>query len=179
MPDTGPLSPATVVNVGIGGEPWTNPMDAAACGAGVYASCVFPAFPPDVFSDLLRATDYAGTVPVGATVDGFRVDVDRHKSLPASLTDLEVFFLKAGARVGLNLALPGEWPLLDAVQSYGGPNELGGVAWTVAEANTQFGFEISFTTPAGLQGGFIECFPVTIFFTLASGAKGWLLRGCD
>ncbi|MBK7087223.1 MAG: T9SS type A sorting domain-containing protein [Flavobacteriales bacterium] len=101
----------------------------------------------------------------------FAGDVNRHAMLAFTLqrpreVDQLVHLLKAGSLVGNNLASGTPWPTSDATATYGGPTELWGQTWYLADINANnFGVALS----ALVQNGTARVDHVTItVFTVSN-----------
>ncbi|MBK6541575.1 MAG: T9SS type A sorting domain-containing protein [Flavobacteriales bacterium] len=110
----------------------------------------------------------AGTEQPSCTFAG---DVNRHAMLAFTLqrpreVDQLVHLLKAGSLVGNNLASGTPWPTSDATATYGGPTELWGQTWYLADINANnFGVALS----ALVQNGTARVDHVTItVFTVSN-----------
>lgn len=81
--------------------------------------------------------------------------------------DNEVRLIKGGVVGGSNLASTAAWSTSDAVMSYGGPTELWGRTWTIADINApDFGAALSTLVQNGTAH--VDHFQITVFleFTL-------------
>ena len=86
-------------------------------------------------SAVLQATGFGFAIPAGSQIRGVEAWVERKASASGSLSDNEVYLLKAGAQVGSNEASGTMYTTSDQTQAYGDDDDLWGTTWTVAEIN--------------------------------------------
>lgn len=140
------------------------------------------------FTHYLTGSNLIDEVPVGATIDGIEVSIERRESASdvAAWADSAVYVIKGGTiQTTENKAVATAYTTTDAAVTYGGPTDLWGVTWTAAQVNAaDFGFAIS----AGITGddGEATSVPevdvignVTIYYTAAPTGDGFgmLLKG--
>src|SRR5581483_9981120 len=127
---------------------------------------------PGQTSHYLKATNFGFAIPNGATILGVLVEIERVADPFITVTDSTVKLVKAGAVSGNNKATATAWPTSDAYASYGGSNDLWGVALTPADVNaSNFGVVISATCTGGSGANFvgIDHIRITVFYTLPTG----------
>ena len=143
-------TPGTLASQDLGGTParvdWTSPSNAAASD-DAYAT---NAPGPHYFGDGLRATNFGFSIPSGAAIVGIEVEIERKASTAASVSDYELYLIKAGARAGGNMAAGTTlWPAADAAATYGGAATTWGAALVEADVElSTFGVELSVTNGA-------------------------------
>lgn len=175
----GPNDPATLatVDTGLPDVVWTNPANAATSN-NVYATS---AVTSSAASERLHATNFGFAVPVGATVNGIKVEVERSKtSTAAGISDTLAAskLIKGGTIQGNSKAILTDWTTGDQYVSYGGPNDLWGLAFTPADINAaNFGFAIQASVFSGTgTTARIDHIRITVFYTPAA-AETWASAG--
>lgn len=95
------------------------------------------------FSSYFYANHFQFSIPVGSVITGIKVEVER-SALNGDAVDARVRLLKNGVVQTTDYSSPDLWPDADGNQVYGGPGDLWGNTWTVADVNnTHFGFALS------------------------------------
>ncbi len=139
----GPNNPGTGTNVpGIGSETWSNPGDITSPGSP-YASVTL--YQGHRYSNYLVGSNYGFSVPGEATITGIEVRINRmSSSRNPSVVDNEIRLVRDDVVVGENRAITNTWPTSLTVVTYGGPTDLWGATWTVAQINSdQFGVALA------------------------------------
>lgn len=136
-------SPATIEDkAGGGSTAWVNPGNAASSN-NVYATATLTKWGlSGAKSKYLFAKKFGFAIPGGATVLGivFRIE----KKATSTITDSEVFIVKAGAAGTVNHHSAVVWPAADAYSNYGASDDLWGQTWTPAQINEEgFGLVLS------------------------------------
>ena len=140
-------SPTTVVSdAGSGGTvAWSNPLNAVSSN-DAYADC---ALATGQLGHYLKATGFGFAVPSTAAITGIEVLIEKLQTTTTTVRDHTVKLVKAGAVVGSNAALSGEWPATDTIFTYGSPTSKWGEEWTPADINSAtFGVVIAAHIPA-------------------------------
>lgn len=141
--NTGPRSPGTLADSNaIGTVAWSNPSNAAASDNSRATANLSE---PGLTSHYLKATNFGFTLPEGATVLGIEARVEKSKTELFTLTDAEVKIVKGGVVGSTNKRDIAEWPVNnDGIVTYGGPTDLWGTTWAVADVNGEgFGLVIA------------------------------------
>lgn len=101
-----------------------------------------------VLSDYLDITNFDLNVPVGARIDGIEVKIERSAETNTfDVRDEVIQLLHPSGPVGDNKAKTTNWPISDAVETYGTSTDTWGREWTVAEVNSDaFGVRIQVRT---------------------------------
>ena len=85
-------------------------------------------------SQNLDAKSFGFSIPAGAIINGFRVEIERNAS-GSAIDDEDVFLLKASNPVGTDHADGTDYAASDETNTYGSSSDLWGTTWTVAEVN--------------------------------------------
>lgn len=143
---------------------------------GVYTSdnaFASSALSANATTQYLLSVGYGFTLPASATITGIQVEVERSASPGlAAIVDNAVYLVKAPAAIqtaGANLANTGTgWSNTETTVVYGGPTELWGNTWTVADINSA-GFGVAFSAryigASSSDSARIDNIRVTVFFT--------------
>jgi hypothetical protein len=171
----GPNSAGLGANVAGAGIDWLTPTniylsDDARATTALAASDV---------SDLLRSTTYGFAIPAGSTINGWVAEFERSKSGAGTCEDFSVRAVKAGVEVGAENAVAGAWPGADAYLAYGNATYKWATTWTPAEINA-VGFGVSIaaqeTTGAGACTARVDHVRITVYYTLSSGRKAYIIN---
>ena len=141
----------------IGGGAWSGPgnitsSDGSKASATISLSGL-PGGGSNPRTQQLWATGFGFLPPESAEITGVVVEIERSRESELPVEDRTVQLLKGGAAVGSNLAIPGLWPLADAVQAYGGSETTWGAALTGADVLlSNFGVVVE-AQAAGTTGG--------------------------
>lgn len=170
---TGAAAPSTITNnSSTGSLSWSNLLNGTSsnnsyisCGSllGILASAQ---------TNYIQSSGYGFAIPATATVCGIEVRVERNAAgllIGSSITDKNVFLMKAGAQVGTNHASGSGWSGSDVVAVYGNNADLWGTTWTPAQINaSNFGVLFSAQMNAGLASLFltanIDAITVTVHY---------------
>lgn len=118
----------------------------------------------------LVALSYNAAVPTGATIAGITVQVERSSSAGLATTDNAVHLVKGTQILSAadNKAAAGTWPIAEATVTYGGPTDLWGSTWTVAEVNAG-GFGVAFSAmyagATGNESARVDSIRVTVHYS--------------
>lgn len=131
-------------------------------------------------SDYLDVQNFGFNIPVGATINGMVVSIER-KSTSGTVTDATLQMLNAsGVAGGDNKALTSTaWPTSDALASYGGPSDSWSISPTVAMVNdADFGVRLSITGSLADVAS-VDHVSMKVYYTGASGSEldnrmGWV-----
>ena len=93
-------------------------------------------------TDYLEATKFGFAIPIGATIDGIEVFIERNGQSGA-LKDASVKIIKDGVVGGTEHKSDASWPAADGVATYGASDDLWGLAWTDANINDDNNFGVA------------------------------------
>jgi hypothetical protein len=127
-------------------------------------------------SYVMRATNFGFSVPIGSTINGIKVEIER-KNVLRDLTavDALVQLTKDGTtRVGNNYAdTLTNWPPLDTIKTYGGANDLWGTTWTFADINAStFGIHFAATAHDDPNDISVDFIRITVYYTYQGVSHG-------
>lgn len=163
MASQGPNSPSSGVSQNSGpGPSWTNP-------GNITASDNSDATPGSTgsgtTSDRLYASGFGFSIPAGATIDGFLVEIEGSRTGNVSIGQPRL--TKDGSTytsgIGSIQAMTGT----DAYYSFGGSTELAGTTWTDSEVNASgfgVGFQVAGTSPSGGTAN-MDHLRVTVYYS--------------
>lgn len=171
MASEGPRSPSTVVNLaGAGDLAWTNPSNATASDDSK-ATC--GPLNSGFSSDHLKATGFGFSIPAGATIDGFLVEIEYMQSTTAMTTTSSSDMLKAGSAHGSTKNTGIADAASDTYVSVGGgSSDLWGGTWTASDVNgATFGVRVRLAN-SGSSGTFsVDHMRITVYYTEAATTK--------
>ena len=131
-----------------GGQAWSNPGRAIASDDS-YATA---SLGNQQYTNNLVCTGLNFAIPVGATINGITVNVERKESTK-NARDYSVRLVKGGAIVGDDLAANDKYDSSDEIAAHGAANNLWGEAWTPASINAA-NFGVAFAAyKTGVGGG--------------------------
>jgi Family of unknown function (DUF6701) len=137
-------TPTTCSDVtGIGTVTWNNPNDAVSSN-DVYASATVSGST----THYLRCTGYGFSIPIGSTINGITVSVERKASSSGNwgANDAAMRIVKAGVIGNTDFSTGTTYPNIDTVEDHGSATELWGETWTAADINaTNFGAALAAT----------------------------------
>jgi len=136
---TGEQVAGTVVSVASGGAgdgPWV--ASGASLQADLAASDDSRAYSSGLGSgevtQILRATNFGGSIPARASICGVRVRVERRTNADNAASDASLTLrLPDGSSSADNKAAAGYWPRTDTYAAYGGPTDQWGQALSAAD----------------------------------------------
>lgn len=169
MATQGPNSPGTLANADrSGGIAWASPSNAASSND---SHTTHTTDGVNNASDYLVATNFGFSIPSGATIDGFLVEVEGKKSSGAFI-GADLFYLtKDGSTdAGENMVGSygsGTWTTTDAYMSWGDATYLAATSWTYSEVNAStFGVMLSVSN-SGDSGDIasVDHIRITIHYT--------------
>ena len=166
------LNPSSCVNVtGIGTLAWGTPANAVSSN-NVYTTVSLTDLQ---VSNYLRCTGYGFAIPVGATINGVTVRVER-KASNTGIRDAAMRLVKdvAGAPTiqATDRSTVTSYTTADVIEAHGGAADLWGGAWTTADINlANFGAAFASQKP-GTAGGArtvsVDHMPITVTYTSAA-----------
>lgn len=141
---------------------WTNSGNVLASD-NVYATNVVSTV--GSLTAMLKAI-FSLSVPVGATINGITVAIERKADSAGIAFDDTVQLARSGVAVGSNKASASLWPTSDAVANYGtGTTDLWGTTWTVAQVNALEVWVRGTTNNDGVVTFSIDQITVTVYYT--------------
>jgi hypothetical protein len=171
MSTAGPSFPGTAVNdSSYGVEPWSTVNNIKANDNSFADNTIL------AISNYLKGTNFGFNLPTDSIILGISLDISRKAAVSSPITtgdrviDNVVQLLKSGVPTGANkalAALANRWPTIEAVQTYGGPNDLWGVSWTPADINiSTFGVVLAAAANRGdgLEAASVNYFSITIYY---------------
>lgn len=173
----GPNSPGTAADDStVGSLTWVNPNN-SKISDNIY-STVNSTGGSTITTHYLKTTNYGFSVPIGATINGITVLIERKGTTNGGagnfVKDSAVRIVKSDGSIGTtNKAdTTTQWPLTDTNASYGNSSDLWGESWTPSDINNaNFGVVLSaaLTPPDTTQTASIDYMSITITYTLPSG----------
>jgi hypothetical protein len=158
---------------------WTNSTNVASSN-NVYATTSIAG---SGSSANLNATNFGVNVPSNATITGIRARIERLASATSSLSDMDVFLLKAGNPVGNDKAAAGNWGTTDTTVTYGSSTDLWGTTWTPADVNnTNFGLRFKVQNTSGTsKTASVDYMELTVYYKVHSyiGTSGTPIANAD
>lgn len=156
---------------------WTNPGNARAKD-GTFATCGLVNGPPDPNSQKLTVKNFSPGVPAGAAVVGIQVTLWAKVSGTGSILPTSMVLLREGTESS-NLAAKGTVPhtgMWVALTGYtfGGPEELWGLSWTVPQINAATsGVALAvYNASGGFTNVEVDAMLLTVYYRTAESASG-------
>ena len=174
---TAATNPGNITNnAAVGSLGWSNLLNGVSsnnsyisCGSllGILASAQ---------TNYIQASGFGFAIPTTATVCGIEARVERNAAgllIGSSVTDKNVYLMKAGATVGTNHASGAGWTGSDATAVYGNNSDLWGTTWTPAQINaSNFGLDFSAQMNAGLASLFltanVDAISITVYYNTST-----------
>lgn len=162
MSSIGPLSPGTCEDsAAVGTVSWSNP-DNAKVSDNVYATVTLV----DDYSHYLKANNFGFAIPIGATINGIKVDIEGKTDSGGSWYFDLIELIKGGVIGGSNKSGDAYFPVgtSDTYISFGGTTDLWGLTWIPAQINaSDFGLAI---TTSGISTIIsIDHIRITVYYT--------------
>lgn len=180
----GPRNPGAAVNLG-SGYTWKDPgnfsqdiTSPARIQSSDNSYALVQSVPQGSITAYLAATNYGFNLPLGAKVEGIKVEIERHGD--GQTQDGSVKLIKGNAIVGGERGQGGSWPTSDAVATYGGETDLWGTTWTREEINSAgFGVGIAAVT-YNSHVARVDHIKITVYYTTGDvGSASALVTGGD
>ena len=172
-PDTGVGSPGTMADdSAVGTVAWSNPDNAKVDDTNYATAFTIGT----IQTHYLKATNYGFSLPVGSTVDGIEVKINRKSTEsvpPDTIFDNAVKIVLADGSIGSeNKAVGGEWPQSDTTITYGGSADLWSESWSYENINDiDFGVVLTADLSRAFGGGVTSSVDyITIQVTYTEGA---------
>jgi hypothetical protein len=124
----------------------------------------------------LKFTGFGFTVPSGATLQGFMVELlSASDGTGTETTDLVAILIVGGSATGTNHASPTPWPATAGTRTYGGATDMWGLTPTVEQVNaSDFGFSLRVQNEAEPAGGTstpkIDAVRMTVYYCVDGDA---------
>lgn len=167
------LNPSNCVNVaGIGTLAWGTPAFAVSSN-NAYATVSLNDLQ---VSNYLRCTGYGFAIPVGATINGITVRVERRASNNNSVRDAAMRLVMDAAGLpaiqGTDRSTLTNYTTADVIEAHGGAADLWGGIWTAADINSvNFGAAFASRKPGTAGGGrtvSVDHMPITVTYTTST-----------
>jgi hypothetical protein len=168
MANTGAILPGTGANLtGVGTIAWNNPGNITLNDG---SSASFSYNTTSEISNYLRGSNFGFSIPLGATIDGIIVTIEKQSPASGSVSDNIVRLYIGSSVVGTNKAIaggPGIWSNGGITSNYGSSSDLWGLTPSISEINnSSFGAVISGTGNAADGGtGNIDHMSITVYYT--------------
>lgn len=156
----------------IGTTAWVNPGNITASDDSRATASLATT---TVFTHYLVASVFGFSIPVGSTIDGIVVEIERSSfAAVASAKDNAIRIVKGGSIGSTDKSSASTWPNnnADAIATYGTSSDLWGKTWTASDINdSTFGMAISAKgnntkVPGKPQVDFIR---ITVYYTAPAG----------
>lgn len=162
----GPLSPLGAVSLFGGDIAWSDPSYSLSSD-DVWATVTLG---KNEVSDYLVVTDFDFSIPIGATINGIYVTIEKSVAFPVvgNIKDNEVSLTKDGLTpVGQNKKSPSQWFPVDNVSVYGGNSDLWATTWSPAEVNdSTFGLCLLIKkSQSGDMTAQVDHITITVYYT--------------
>lgn len=175
---TATASPGTLTSdSGVGSVAWTNPSNASSSDDSRATATIFTSQ-----THYLKTTNYGLSVPVGATIDGIVVTVEKQQDKSVGMgngrvDDAAVRIVKGGTIGSTDKSKTNDWiDASDTDSVYGDSSDKWGETWTVSDINSSgFGFAISC-----VEDNFDNCdalidhIEITVHYTESGGSTSQL-----
>ncbi len=166
---SGPNYPTSAVDQGGGDAPWVNVPNVKAAD-GAYAVGTSHGAVNDTTGQL-QTTGYNFSIPSGATVKGFIVEVSRSYTFVSGFNqgayDLNLQMVKAGSPAGSNKATLTIYTTSQVTATYGSSTDLWGTTWAPSDVNaSNFGFSYSAqSNDSGTQNINVDFIRITVYYS--------------
>lgn len=155
--------PGNAQTQGVGSFPWSNPTNVEAAD-GTGATCFLFAMDSGQY---LYVSDFGFAVPVGSTIKGITVTVNRKATSHTNNIEDGIKLTKDGLTgVGSTHSTGSFWPLTYTLATVGSSNDLWGTTWTPAQVNSSdFGLFLTIDTIGFNDTGNIDYIKVQVTYT--------------
>jgi hypothetical protein len=157
---------------GVGTSAWSGPNNITLPTGSPYAIATLRK--TNLFSNYLKGTQYGFNLPLGATIMGIEVVINRQSSGHApNITDNVVSLVKGGLIVGNNNAdTTTAWPeIIFGTATYGSPTDLWGTTWTSQDINSvDFGVVLAAQRQNfgnSHRDASVDYMQITVYYTLS------------
>ena len=169
MEDTGWISPGTMAEEDSGGNrTWSDPDNAKVSDDNYTRSNVISSSPPYNITNYLKATNFGFSIPIGVTINGIEVEIEKKATYGNNAIDNTVKIIKADGTIGTtNKAdTATKWGTTDAYASYGLSSDLWGETWTPADINnSNFGVVFAGEGVLGSLWLYVDHIRITVYYT--------------
>ncbi|PCI28630.1 hypothetical protein COB55_03700 [Candidatus Wolfebacteria bacterium] len=158
----GPNGSSTVISDGSGIIPWTN-LGNSTLSNNDYVTCLN--LDNNKKSDVLELTNFGFSIPVGSTINGIEVFIERHSIGDIKKEDVKLII---GGVINSTDHGNGNWPTIDVTLTYGNSTDTWkSPAPTVAEVNTSnFGIGIRIISNVNNNNLYIDSVSMKIYYSL-------------
>lgn len=165
MPSVSSTFSSFVEDSSVGSIAWNNEAQAATSN-NLYATT--NQLWPGNISYYLKCTNPSLSIPVGATITGIKIAIER-KSLQANaIQDYSIKLVKGGLITGDQKADTSIYlPTSDTNKDYGGSSDLWGLSWLYSDFGSTFGVVISYRGYVASYA-YIDAVTVTVYYELAT-----------
>jgi hypothetical protein len=161
----GPNSGSTTTNVALAGSSgsWLNTGNVVSSN-NVYSTFTLPSGVGN-FTDYIQITGFGFSIPLGATIDGILVEIERSDP-NARTADNRIRIVKGGSIGGEEKSSGAGYTNSDSYQTFGNSGDTWGETWTDADINAaNFGVAISARrTVNGTINGRIDHVRITVYY---------------
>lgn len=164
-------SPTTCANVtGVGTIAWNNPTRAITSNNSFATAAV-----DGTTSNYLVCTGYNFAIPVGATINGITVNVERRSNSTANggSRDAAMRLVKAGVIGTTDRSTATLYTTADVIEAHGGAADLWGTTWSAADINAaNFGAAFAATKPSAAGGSHtisVDHIRITVDYSYSPG----------
>jgi len=131
-----------------------------------YASVTASSFDTNRYTTVLKGSLFRVNVPRGAIITGIEVSIGKYCSAGAAKDALVQLTKDGSTCVGDNYASADAWPGSETAVMYGGPTDLWGTTWTVAEINAAtFGLHFAAQATANDTDIYVDYFKITVYWS--------------
>lgn len=154
----------TVTDDGTGNISWSN-LSNASGSDNAYAT-VTVTNPTATFSAQLRFRNWGFTIPIGSTITGIEVTIER-KSASGTLITTGAYVAVGGIEGGTIHDQSAVWSTTESTITLGGSSDLWGLTPTAAQVNaSNFGWAISVNQPsAGSDTASVDHVTMTVYYS--------------
>lgn len=168
-------SPSSCANVGSGAD-WSN-MSNAYSSNNSYATVELDDWET---SEYLQCTNYGFSIPVGSSISGITVSIERRSSDSTTHQDESLKIVKGGAQTGTEMANTSlYYPTSDGIATYGGSSAQWGTSWSASDINAgNFGVGLSVvkkTSSGGNRTASVDHIAITVDYTAAPSSPSAIL----
>ena len=166
---SGPMYPSSVVNdTSIGTEPWVYPERAKTNNNEGAQNTIDDTH---IVTNYLKASGFGFSIPVGATINGIEVIVERsqNNSFTTRVKDNSVRLVKNGTIVpSSEKSTSIGWPDTYGTITYGSPTDKWGQTWTAGDinnVNTGFAISAKYEPSDGARDPRVDYISMTVYYT--------------
>lgn len=118
----------------------------------------------------LKCTNPASlSIPVGATITGIKIAIERKALNVNSIKDYSIRLVKGGTIQGDNKADTSIYlPIADTSKDYGSSSDLWGLSWLYSDFGSTFGVVISYNAGFAASFAYVDAVTVTVYYELTT-----------